>query len=321
MPPQPRAQVPSAKGWDVSIGETLAAPSTLSPSVASAVEASSTTATSIKFPSASAGAAGTELGAGDGASTNGRYGAATTNGVGAYGTTSGYGTGYGVNATSRYGGLGTTGYGGGYGSSMYGSSSMYGGGYGYGSSFGGGHGMGMYGGGYNRYGMGAGLGVGSPGPMGEQYAWLHSVQHFTSSLGYLTELLGMNTQAIGFFLGNAMGFLEHVGNALAALQPWREFPMGHPRHGEPPPTAEEERKRVSRVRVLRWAVGLFLAYAAFRIVRGIHNRLNPRSAVPLLRQTAFEDVYRAGQRRSLPPLAPRPPAAGGFAAGEAWESL
>lgn len=58
---------------------------------------------------------------------------------------------------------------------------MYGGGYGggYGSSYAG-----------NRYGMG-GMGMGGMGAMGgmhDQYSWLHSIQHFTTSLGYLTEV-------------------------------------------------------------------------------------------------------------------------------------
>lgn len=32
--------------------------------------------------------------------------------------------------------------------------------------------------------------------------------------------------------GNLMSFLEHIGNSLTSIQPWREFPPGHPRHGE-----------------------------------------------------------------------------------------
>ena len=66
-------------------------------------------------------------------------------------------------------------------------SSMYGGGYG--SSYGG-----MYGGsryGMGGMGMGAGMGMGmgmGMGGMDQQYSWLHSIQHFTSSLGYLTEV-------------------------------------------------------------------------------------------------------------------------------------
>lgn len=115
-----------------------------------------------------------------------------------------------------------------------------------------------------------------------------------------------------------MGFLEHIGNSLTSIQPWREFPPGHPRHGEtlgmicepffrnvlslsalfsrqthgrcsgcrpsltfyqftytlkicvvapgiisgePPPTPEEERRRLSRLRVLRFALTIVVAYA------------------------------------------------------------
>jgi hypothetical protein len=32
------------------------------------------------------------------------------------------------------------------------------------------------------------MGMGMEGGMGAQYSWLHSIQHFTSSLGYLTEV-------------------------------------------------------------------------------------------------------------------------------------
>lgn len=65
---------------------------------------------------------------------------------------------------------------------------MYGGGYG--SSYGG-----MYGSRYGMGGMGMGMGMGGGmgmgmGGMDQQYSWLHSIQHFTSSLGYLTEVSG-----------------------------------------------------------------------------------------------------------------------------------
>lgn len=49
----------------------------------------------------------------------------------------------------------------------------------------------MYG--ASRYGVGGmgmpgGMGMGGMGGMDQQYSWLHSIQHFTSSLGYLTEV-------------------------------------------------------------------------------------------------------------------------------------
>lgn len=72
-------------------------------------------------------------------------------------------------------------------------SSMYGGGYGssYGGGYGSSYGGGMYGSRYGMGGMGGGAGGGmgmGMGGMDQQYSWLHSIQHFTSSLGYLTEV-------------------------------------------------------------------------------------------------------------------------------------
>lgn len=76
---------------------------------------------------------------------------------------------------------------------------MYGGGYG--SSYGGmggsrygmsGMGMGM------GMGGGMGMGMGMGGGMDQQYSWLHSIQHFTSSLGYLTEVSGVGFSDLFF---------------------------------------------------------------------------------------------------------------------------
>ncbi len=44
-------------------------------------------------------------------------------------------------------------------------------------------------------------------------------------------MLGVNVQAISFFFMNLLSFLENAGDALTYLQPWRKFPLGHPRHG------------------------------------------------------------------------------------------
>lgn len=79
---------------------------------------------------------------------------------------------------------------------------MYGGGYG---SYGGGmHGA-------SRYGMGGmGMGMGMGG-MDQQYSWLHSIQHFTSSLGYLTE--------VGVFFVSFFSRSIIDGNAAGAVSP------------------------------------------------------------------------------------------------------
>lgn len=243
------------------------------------------------------GAYGSSYGAG------GRYG--SSYGAGGYGST-GYGSGMGTYGGSMYGGGSSYGgYGGGYGSSMYGGG--YGGGM-YGSRMGG-----MYGGG--GYGMGM-----EGGGMAAQYSWLHSIQNFTSSLGYLTELLGMNTQAITFFVGNLMNLLESAGAALAGLQPWREFPPGHPRHGEPPPTPEEERRRQSRVRVLRWIASIFFAYAAYRLSKLLRgSRQHPRALTmqrPTVPESALEGIYSIASnnntnRRTIQQPQPPPRPCGG----------
>lgn len=136
-----------------------------------------------------------------------RYGASTT---GAYGGTTGYtGTGYGAggygyNRTGMYGAgsYGMSRYGGygGYGGSMYG---------GYGGSMYGGYGG--YGGMYGRMG---GMGM---GPEGGSLGWLYSIHQVVSSLGHMTELLGMNTEALGYLFGNFMGFLETVTGVVARM--------------------------------------------------------------------------------------------------------
>ena len=107
---------------------------------------------------------------------------------------------------SRYGVGGYGGMTGGYGTSYGGA---YGGGYGaYGSGYGGyGGGYGGYGGGYGGYGMsrlGGMYGGGMNGPMQDpsaQFGWLHSFNQMVASIGQITELLGMNADALNFCFG------------------------------------------------------------------------------------------------------------------------
>lgn len=51
---------------------------------------------------------------------------------------------------------------------------------------------------------------------------------------YVVGLMFIYPSRVGnaIYVGNLMGFLEHIGNSLTSIQPWREFPPGHPRHGE-----------------------------------------------------------------------------------------
>ncbi|CAN0436050.1 unnamed protein product, partial [Hapterophycus canaliculatus] len=66
--------------------------------------------------------------------------------------------------------------------------------------------------------------------------------------------------------------------------------------GEPPPTPEEERRRLSRLRVLRFALTLVLAYAGFRISRALHRLMTGRHRPrPAIAQASLEDIYSLQQ--------------------------
>eukprot|EP00612_Vaucheria_litorea_P001793 CAMPEP_0171453978 /NCGR_PEP_ID=MMETSP0945-20130129/1457_1 /TAXON_ID=109269 /ORGANISM="Vaucheria litorea, Strain CCMP2940" /LENGTH=272 /DNA_ID=CAMNT_0011978927 /DNA_START=90 /DNA_END=905 /DNA_ORIENTATION=+ len=180
-----------------------------------------------------------------------------------------YGSGFGTNHSPMYSSSLGSSYGydsGGYGSygglgtgSMYGGGGMYGiGNSMYGNSYYGGRMGGMYGGGMGHF--------------QQPNSWMYSIQNFTSSLGQITELMGMNTQVLGFFFTTLVGFLEMASSAIASLQPYQEFPPGHPRHGEQPPTPEEERRRQSKVKVIRWLTSLLISYAGFKIVSVFKGR-------------------------------------------------
>uniref|UniRef100_M4BRU7 Uncharacterized protein n=1 Tax=Hyaloperonospora arabidopsidis (strain Emoy2) TaxID=559515 RepID=M4BRU7_HYAAE len=57
----------------------------------------------------------------------------------------------------------------------------------------------------------------------------------------------------------------------AMLAPRPVFPPGHPRHGEPPVTEEEERSRRRRVRIFQFILSmaiLALVYKGLRWLRG-----------------------------------------------------
>ncbi|RLN20448.1 hypothetical protein BBO99_00006290 [Phytophthora kernoviae] len=75
-----------------------------------------------------------------------------------------------------------------------------------------------------------------------------------------TVLLGMNAEALNFCIGSFVHFLERIGAMCAGiasmLAPRPVFPPGHPRHGEPPVTEEEERSRLRRVRIFQFMVSM-----------------------------------------------------------------
>uniref|UniRef100_A0AAV1U896 Peroxin-13 n=1 Tax=Peronospora matthiolae TaxID=2874970 RepID=A0AAV1U896_9STRA len=191
------------------------------------------------------------------AATSGPLPGSTLHVMAPYGPT-GYGTGMG----STYGtGLGST-YAGGMNS--YGT-----GGYAGGGGYGGYTGM-------SRMGYGGPMsGGGNMDPNGGGMGWLSSFNQIVSSIGQITELLGMNAEALNFCIGSSVHFLERIGamcaGIAAMLAPRPVFPPGHPRHGEPPVTEEEERSRRRRVRIFQFILSmatLALLYKGLRWLRG-----------------------------------------------------
>ncbi|EGZ10236.1 hypothetical protein PHYSODRAFT_318546 [Phytophthora sojae] len=218
-------------------------------------------------------------------------------------TTSQYGTGaaaaaatgYGATGYGAAGGYGTTGYGTGLGStygSGYGGIGGYGGGYGGIGSYGG---MGGYGGGYGSYGgmsrmgyggmMGGAMG-GMMDPNGGGLGWLASFNQIVSSIGQITELLGMNAEALNFCIGSFVHFLERIGamcaGIAAMLAPRPVFPPGHPRHGEPPVTEEEEKSRLRRVRIFQFMVSMAALGCVYKGLRWLARLRSPKAPAKLL---------------------------------------
>ncbi|KAG7393139.1 hypothetical protein PHYPSEUDO_012475 [Phytophthora pseudosyringae] len=272
-------------------GGDLLASAGVTPS-SSASSASRLATGSAAAPSALAsGTAGpSTLGAaaqyGTGAATGG-YGTTGYGATGGYGTT-GYGAagGYGTTGYGAAGGYGTTGYGAGLGSTYgagYGGIGGYGGGYGGMSSYGGYGGGGYSGfGGMSRMGYGGGMGM---DPNGGGLSWLNSFNQIVSSIGQITELLGMNAEALNFCIGSFVHFLERIGamcaGIAAMLAPRPVFPPGHPRHGEPPATEEEERSRLRRVRIFQFMVSTAALAVLYKALRWL-TRLRPKTTPKLL---------------------------------------
>lgn len=190
---------------------------------------------------------------------------------------------------------------GGYGG--YGSS--YGGGYG--SSYGGGYGgySGGIGGGYMRggYGMMGGMN-GAMEPNGNM-GWLSSFSQMVSSIGQITDMLGMNAEALNFCIGSFVHFVERIGAMFAGIasmvSPRPQFPPGHPRHGEPALTEEEEKSRQRRVRILQFMltmVAVTVMYKGARWLASLRRKqpalLTAKPAVPVSSRASrdLESIFR-----------------------------
>lgn len=174
----------------------------------------------------------------------------------------------------------------------------------------------MYGaGGYGSHGYNRGM-MGMMGPEGG-IGWLQNVYQLVSSLGQMTELLGMNTEALGYLFGTLMGFLETVGNLISQVTRPALSLRGngdHERGEEGEQQQLQFRERSGRVRLLRWMVGLVTTYLAYRLLRKASRWvLNGATATATaasrgrssdsryhqqLSDAALEQAFMSGQRRS-----------------------
>ncbi len=156
----------------------------------------------------------------------------TTHSMPAINNYSGYSGGGGYTGYSPYAGIGGgyVGGAGGYGNGMYGG---FGSGLGYGGGYGGG---GNYnqGGMFGRFGSPYGGGAGMPlheGGLG----WLASVTQMVGAAGQVTELLGLNAEALNFCFSSFVHLIERFtsmfSGILVMIAPRPVFPPGHPRHG------------------------------------------------------------------------------------------
>ncbi|KAI9916359.1 hypothetical protein PsorP6_017835 [Peronosclerospora sorghi] len=205
------------------------------------------------------------------------YGTTFPYGAPSFGTM-GHGTGYGSGLGSSYG----TGYGGigGYGGNYGGSFGGYGGGYG----------------GYGGYGNMSRMGYnGMMDPNAAGLGWLSSFNRIVSSFGQITELLGMNADALNFCIGSFVHFLERIGamgaGIAALLAPRPVYPPGHPRHGEPPETEEEEMSRKRRVRIFQFMLSLAMLTLLYKGLRWL-TRLRSHSPSNIVKR----DLERIFQR-------------------------
>lgn len=267
-PPKPWEKRQSAVAQDGTRGDTMTS-AAVTPQPSAVLESSTA---STAFPSSK---------------TDSITGSLITNGVSTLGPVPQYGnSGYGP---TGYGGYGAPAYGTGLGPTYnmgYGSIGGYGGMSSYGGGFGGGCGgyRGNYGGysGVSRMGVGGVMG-GLTDPNNGGLSWLNSFNQIVSSIGQITELLGMNAEALNFCIGSFVHLFERMGamcaGVAAMLAPRSEFPPGHPRHGELLENEEEKKSRRRRVRIFQFVMGMVVLAVFYKSVRWLRTSFMPKMLV------------------------------------------
>lgn len=131
--------------------------------------------------------------------------------------------------------------------------------------------------------MGMGMMGGGMGMQDPSMSWLGGLHQTFGSLGQMSELLGMNADAMQYAFGSFAHFLERIGGATHEIvnffmgvppqmmvdpRTGQMVPMIDPRTGQPIPALSPEQFRKERKQKLkRWLVGLVVVYLLYRMVR------------------------------------------------------
>jgi len=139
----------------------------------------------------------------------------------------------------------------------------------------------MYGGYGGGYGMGMGMGMmgGMMNPMMGQMGWLGAMHQTVGSLGQMSELLGMNMEAIQFALGSFGQFLERIGGAthevIGFFTGAPPLPQIDPQTGQPLPLPPPEEIQAERKKKLvRWFIGVIVLYFGYRGIKYLIKRMS-----------------------------------------------
>jgi len=164
--------------------------------------------------------------------------------------------------------------------------------------------------------MSYGAGGMGPGMMGPEMGWLGGLHQTIGSMGQISELLGMNAEAMQFAFGAFGNFLERIGGAtqeifhffvgtppVRPIDPRTGQPLPHmvdprtgqpivdPRTGQPVPIpTPEEFADQRKKRFIRWVLGVAVVYFGFRVIRSMFLSRKPRIMSSPGLNAAFNEV-------------------------------
>jgi hypothetical protein len=116
-------------------------------------------------------------------------------------------------------------------------------------------------------GMGMGMGGGMPGPLGDKFGWLANFHQTVASVGMITEMVGMNAQALHHAFGAVMHFVGQAGSLVGELLGAKPAPRLGPAGELLELTPQEEEERRRRLRVSRLLAGALAGYLVYRGLR------------------------------------------------------